>query len=257
MERPGRAANTGPAPPPADRWRSIGWKPPWFDGWREPGRAVLQRWPPGAPLATALRQQLASSGAFAGFVPASGLPSGEPYECFIARTGCVPTRDNPHDFFNGLVWLRFPQAKRRLNALQAEAIARDGIQGARGPLRDALTLFDENGALLDAPPPLWAALRARDWRRLFVTERARWREARLLLFGHALLEKLVSAPKQATAHVLLAQPAINLIAIGDAAIDAALLAALQPARLAQKPFAPAAGSRHSGLVRRQRGPILL
>jgi hypothetical protein len=51
-------------------------------------------------------------------------------------------------------WLRFPQAKRRLNELQAE-IARGGTGATRVPLRDALTLFDENGAVLDAPPALW------------------------------------------------------------------------------------------------------
>ena len=34
---------------------------------------------------------------------------------------------------------------------------------------------------------------ARDWQRLFVGERALWAQARLVLFGHALLEKLVHA----------------------------------------------------------------
>ena len=69
-------------------------------------------------------------------------------------------------------------------------------------MRDALTLFDENGAVLDAPPALWEALDARDWHALFVTERALWRDARLLVFGHALLEKLVTPRKALTAHVL-------------------------------------------------------
>jgi hypothetical protein len=39
--------------------------------------------------------------------------------------------------------------------------------------------------------------------RLFVTQRELWAEARLLLFGHALLEKLVTPRKPITAHVLL------------------------------------------------------
>lgn len=166
------------------------------------------------------------------FVPQDRLPPGEPYEAFIHRTGTVPTRDNLHDFFNGLVWLHFPQAKRRLNALQAAEIARAGIGATRGPLRDALTLFDENGAVLDAPPALWDALLARDWQRLFVTERARWQEARLLVFGHALLEKLAAPRKPATAHVLWAPGAARSIAADDAAITAALDAA----HLATKPF---------------------
>jgi hypothetical protein len=49
--------------------------------------------------------------------------------------------------------------------------------------------------VLDAPPALWEALVARDWHALFVTRRALWSEARLLVFGHALLEKLVTPRK--------------------------------------------------------------
>ena len=66
--------------------------------------------------------------------------------------------DNLHDFFNGLCWLRFPQAKSRLNAIQAGEIARDGVGKQRGAVRDAATLFDENGALLHAPEAIWQAL---------------------------------------------------------------------------------------------------
>ncbi len=81
------------------------------------------------------------------FVPQSALPPGMAYERFVFETASVPTRDNLHDFFNGLIWLRFPQAKRRLNQLQAQAIAAEGVGAVRGPLRDAVTLFDENGAV--------------------------------------------------------------------------------------------------------------
>jgi hypothetical protein len=168
------------------------------------------------------------------FVPQAHLPPGEPYERFIFETGGVPTRDNLHDLFNGLVWLACPQAKRRLNELQAAEIARCGIGATRGPLRDALTLFDENGAVLDAPPALWRALVARDWRSLFVTHRDLWREARFQVFGHALLEKLATPRKPITAHVLLTPASAGRLT-GD---DAALAAALDPARLRTKPFVP-------------------
>lgn len=168
------------------------------------------------------------------FAPQSDLPDGEPYEARIFRTGEVPTRDNLHDFFNGLVWLHFPQTKRRLNALQAAEIAQHGVGTTRGPLRDALTLFDENGAVLDAPPALWDALIARDWHRLFVTERARWAEASLLVVGHALLEKLTTPRKALTAHVLLAPGALPSVYPRDGSIAAVL----DPAHLATKPFVP-------------------
>ncbi|WP_280154447.1 DUF3025 domain-containing protein [Piscinibacter sp. XHJ-5] len=134
------------------------------------------------------------------FVAAQALPAGEAYEAFIARTASVPTRDNLHDLFNGLVWLRFGQVKRRLNELQAAEIVRCGVGPRRGVLRDALTLFDENGAWLKAPIELMDALRRRDWQALFITHRAAWRDAELTLFGHALMEKLTQPRKAITAH---------------------------------------------------------
>jgi hypothetical protein len=142
------------------------------------------------------------------FVATDALPRGEAYEAFIARTGCVPTRDNLHDHFNRLVWHRHPRIKQRLNQLQAAEIAARGVAATRGALRDALTLFDENGALWpDAPPRLVEALAARDWPALFVTHRALWGEQRFEVFGHALLEQLATAPRKGlTAHVLLADP---------------------------------------------------
>jgi len=168
------------------------------------------------------------------FVPQAMLPPGMAYEQFIYDTGQVPTRDNLHDFFNGLVWLHLPQAKRRMNQLQAQAIAAQGVGAVRGPLRDALTLFDENGAVLDAPAPLWQALRARDWRRLFIDLRPLWAQARLVLVGHALMEKLVYARKGITAHVYQVPIAIKSIAN----LDAWLAHELQPEDWSRKPFVP-------------------
>lgn len=179
----------------------IDWSRPWLAPWREPGERIDRAVAQGMALHEALNREAARRGLCLRFVPQAALPEGEAYERFVFRTGTCPVRPGLHDFFNGLCWLRRPHAKRLLNRLQAAEIARHGVQPVRGPLRDALTLFDENGALLRAPAPLWDALRARDWPALFVTHRARWAEARLVLFGHALLEKLVSPYKSITAHV--------------------------------------------------------
>ncbi len=168
------------------------------------------------------------------FVSQSHLPDGQAYEQFIFDTQTVPTRDNLHDFFNGLCWLTFPETKKKLNQLQAAQLAIDGVQQVRGPVRDALTLFDENAAFLIAPQPLWDALVARDWQLLFVGLRPMWREAQLVLFGHALLEKLVTPRKAITAHVYLAQPAAGSIA----ALDAWIAADISAGKLASKPFVP-------------------
>ena len=176
----------------------------------------------------------ASSHAPLVFVDQSALPPGAAYEQFIFETRSVPTRDNLHDFFNGLCWLRFPKTKKKLNELQAIEIAQAGVQPLRGVVRDALTVFDENAALLSAPQPLWDALAERDWQKLFVDLRPLWQQAQLILFGHALLEKLVNPRKPITAHVYLAQPAIYSIAD----MDAWLASDVSAAKLSAKPFLP-------------------
>jgi hypothetical protein len=162
------------------------------------------------------------------FVDHSALPTSEPYESFIARTACIPTRDNLHDLFNGLMWLSWPRTKRRLNALQAQQIALHGTSGPRGALRDALTLFDENAAVLQAPSDLVDALRIHDWNRLFVGQRALWQSARLVIFGHALMEKLLQPRKAITAHVWLAEELT----------DDVLASSLTPERLTATVFLP-------------------
>jgi Protein of unknown function (DUF3025) len=175
------------------------------------------------------------------FVPQSALPEGAAYEAFIFKTKTVPTRCNLHDFFNGLAWLRFPLTKARLNALQYEEISRDGVQPLRGAMRDALTLFDENAAFLCANlhAPVIAALRERDWQAAFQMHRALLQAHPPVLFGHALLEKLVSPYKSVTAHVFPAQSAPDLIVFDDLSmLDAAVAQQLSAAALRPKPFVP-------------------
>lgn len=195
-------------------------------------------WSPYLPLAGQLLDSsipvAASLNALAGnecpvrFVDPSELPAGEAYEAFIARTARVPTRENVHDLLNGLIWLSYPRTKRRLNELQAQAIAARGTAGHRGALRDALTIFDENAGILQAPGALVDALRRRDWSALFVSHRALWTSARLVLFGHALLEKLIQPRKAITTHVWLVEEIS----------DGAVAASLEPEALAAKRFLP-------------------
>jgi hypothetical protein len=184
----------------------IDWGRPWLVPYRRIGRRVVARIAAGTHVAEALNAEaraeppMLHAGAVR-FVAQSALPAGEAYEAFIARTAQVPTRDVLHDLFNGLVWLVFPRLKRRLNEVQAEQIARYGVGPVRGPVRDALTLFDESGAVLQAPGALLDALRRRDWQSLFVSQRADWAAARLTLVGHALVEKLARPRKAITAQV--------------------------------------------------------
>jgi len=182
----------------------IDWQQPWFAPYRELGKAVATRVAQGSSLAQALNAQRSTP---APRFIAPEEQGAEAYEAFVARTLSVPTRDNCHDFFNGLVWLRYPELKRRLNRLHAGELERRGVAATRGVVRDRLTLFDENGALFAAAPGLTRALQERDWHRLFVVWRDSWRDAQLTIVGHALLEKLVQPRKAITAHVWLGEGA--------------------------------------------------
>jgi hypothetical protein len=139
------------------------------------------------------------------FVPQEELPEGRAYEEFIGASGCVPTRENLHDFFNALVWLTFPRIKQQLNALQSAQIALAGVGKSRGPARDAATIFDENSALLvvrdsEQGSALVDALRGHRWQEAFCERRTAFgRDAQVWLFGHALMEKLVAPRKAITA----------------------------------------------------------
>ena len=176
------------------------------------------------------------SGRAVEFVSQSELSSDIAYESFIYSHKCVPTRDNLHDFFNGLCWLHFPKAKSRLNFLQAQEITSQGVGATRGPLRDALTLFDENVLLLQSSDALWQALQDRDWIKLFVQLRDEWQSAHVVTFGHALLEKLVTPYKSITAHVYRIDSDVD--PQDDQALDDWLASDLQPNFLATKPFLP-------------------
>lgn len=217
-------------------WPVIDWADPWYRPWRGEGEPAYSQVAQGQPVWQALA---AGSPCPVRFVPQASLPEGVAYEHFIFESRQVPTRDGLHDFFNGLSWQAFPQTKSRLNALQAAEIARKGVGAARGPVRDAITVFDENGALLHAPPALWEALLARQWQHLFVTLRPLWREARLLVFGHALLEKLVAPRKDMTAHVWRADAPLGIDAWADLSTsDTWLARACSAEALAAKPFTP-------------------
>lgn len=184
---------------------SIDWSAPWLVPFAGLGEAIgpSNDW----------RGELNSAARERGIVNSRGQPitfaagdaaADEPYEVFIARTGCVPTRANLHDFFNALVFLQFPGSKAQLNRLQSTAIARDGVRAGRGPVRDAATLIDENAVLLvTLRYDLVQSLRAHDWPTLFARQRGAWGdEVTVLAFGHALLEKLVRPYKAITAHAL-------------------------------------------------------
>ena len=214
------------------------WSAPWFSPYRHRLLALDDHLAAGRWDACVAR--LNAWAEDAGLVNGNGRPlrfvpgdaaGDQAYEAHVWATGGVPTRAGGpggwHDLFNALVWLAFPRTKARLNRLQAQVIAADGIGAERGGLRDAATLFDENAALfVTRDRALADALRAFDWSALFVGGRERFvREVRVLVFGHALLDKLRAPYKSACAHAWLldASPHDDVDALAAAALDAGSL----------------------------------
>lgn len=232
------------------------WQAPWYVPYRPlletvGEHALAGRWQrciDGLNQAAAARGLRNANGRPLRFGPA-GAAGTAAYEAHIWATGEVPTRTGDgggwHDLFNALVWLRFPATKAQLNRLQAAVIAVDGIGARRGRVRDAATLFDESGVLLvtDAAE-IPAALHAFDWPALFVGGRQRFVErARVLVFGHALLDKLRAPYKAACGHAWLVEapawpgpdttPEASLVEV-----DACVAAALAGGHLHPDAFSP-------------------
>ncbi len=191
---------------------AIDWQRPWLAPFKETGQQLIRSgdWL-NAANQIALQQDLRTASAHrVVFVPQHYLAADVAYEAHIHASGEVPTRDNLHDFFNTLTWLHFPQIKKTLNALHAvsqKQVADTGggfsTLGTRGRARDAATLFDENAALFVCSDQQSAeALRGHEWVHLLQrSPEAFFSKTAVVLFGHALIEKLVRPYKAITAHV--------------------------------------------------------
>jgi len=208
----------------------IDWRAPWLADWRAVGEPIAQQVAAGCPQHQALNMpQLAP----VRFVPQDDLPEGQAYEDFIFATGQVPTHEGLHDFFNALCWMHFPLAKKRLNQLQAQEIARAGVGQVRGKVRDAATVFDENALLIQPSDALWAALSEHRWSDALLELRSEWAHTRVWTFGHAALEKAVQPYKSITVHMWRVPQDVP-----PQDIDAWLAQDLSEAKLSKKPFSP-------------------
>lgn len=129
------------------------------------------------------------------------LADGLHYESRIHQHGEIATRaDNWHDFFNALVWRRYPHVKAALNRRQVAQIALMGDK-VRSRVQCALTHFDEGGVIVVLRDR--ALLRrwdVHDWRGLFLDARSAWCDGtiRAEVFGHALLEMALVPDKLIT-----------------------------------------------------------
>lgn len=169
----------------------------------------LGRWPEAAQLSRAAAALPTpprnAAGRLIRFVDARGVDEGG-YEARVHATGEVACRAQDwHDFMNALVWMTFPLAKAALNARHVAAMTAE-TPGRRGRVRDALTLFDEGGALvLCSEQAVLEDIRAFRWKEVFWRQRARFlTSTRVLVFGHAMHQKLLEPFVGVSALALLA-----------------------------------------------------
>ena len=172
------------------------------------------------------------------------------YETRIRTRGEMHVRSRDwHDLFNVLVWRAYPRTKAALNdvqfaALREESLAAHAYSG-RGPVRDALTLFDESGLIvLSSERSLLADLKAFRWKRLFWERRDEVLSSmRFFVFGHALFEKALRPYVGMTAHALLFsmdaeglhQPLPNVVETADALASTAMSSITTPRALSPVP----------------------
>ncbi|MDO5666791.1 MAG: DUF3025 domain-containing protein [Alcaligenaceae bacterium] len=215
--------------------RDLDLSAPYCDHWRGLIEASLVDIPHASSV-NGLLNQLKAADFPKHFVPQADLAEGEAYESFIFKTNGIPTRDGPHDYFNGLCWFLFTKSKLQLNRVQAAQIHKDGVHNKRGPVRDAITIMDENGLLLACSDELWEALTKKDWHGAFVALRHHWQDSNAVVFGHALIEKLLNPYKGICAHVLRVPQQGRGFDLD--AVDEWLSTFLSEENLATKPYIP-------------------
>lgn len=125
----------------------------------------------------------------------SGAVAAADYERSVDGEGVLKVHAASwHDRFNACAWGLFPRTKAAISARHARELEQAGA-GANGRtrVRDALTVFDEDGIVVAAADPLVEdAIRNFQWTRLFVESRAVSRAKMLCVpIGHALMEKLL------------------------------------------------------------------
>ena len=148
------------------------------------------------------------------FTTQDDLPHGMAYERYIFNQHKIPTRNNLHDWFGACIWSVFPKTKALLNT---KHIANMKDDNTRCRLRDTITIFDENGAILVVSDDMIGndianALSDFNWQKCLIDHRLNWHnpsnpkscdKAKIFIFGHALLEQLITPRKPLCSHTVI------------------------------------------------------
>lgn len=136
----------------------------------------------------------------------------EQYEPRVFLKQELQTRtENWHDFFNAMIWLKFPHSKQALNQRHYESALQREAGSNRSTLENRLTQFDECGAVIVAASEMPLQLiRNHQWQELFIEQAALFKQdIRCIVFGHAIFEKALNPYIGMTCHCLmLADPAL-------------------------------------------------
>lgn len=113
--------------------------------------------------------------------------------------------ENWHDFFNALIWLRFPNTKKMLNSIHFNTASSREIGTNRSTLENRITQFDECGAvIITSNTKLLELIRNHQWKKLFIEHRDSFSsEIECVVFGHAIFEKALTPYIGMTCHCIL------------------------------------------------------
>ncbi|MDO4896072.1 MAG: DUF3025 domain-containing protein [Moraxella sp.] len=150
------------------------------------------------------------------FTHQNDLKHGTAYESHIGQYHKIPTRDNLHDWFGACVWSAFPKTKSLLNAKHLAHMNDNATANKRNRVRDTITVFDENGAILVVADDkigggIGQALAEFNWQTCLMDNRQYWsdyqddndKKAKVFIFGHALLEQLIKPYKSLCSHTFI------------------------------------------------------
>jgi hypothetical protein len=161
------------------------------------------------------------------------LSDGLSFEQRIRARGEIATRaDSLHDFYSGLMWLRFPKVKLAINAIHMHGINTHGTK-MRSRHQQAVTHLDEAGAwVVSTDAALLELIDAHAWTELFLQQRLAWLRPQIRdeflpsiearVFGHAIFELMHAPHKLLAAKVVWIVADQSYFALSNAEKDAAL-----------------------------------
>lgn len=128
------------------------------------------------------------------------------YEPRVYLKSELQTRtQNWHDFFNAIIWLKFPETKNILNTLHYQQAKNRKKGSNRSTLENRITQFDECGAVIISNDRyLLDLIKNHQWHELFIENKAAFNvNLKCVIFGHAIFEKSLNPYIGMTCHCLL------------------------------------------------------